>query len=135
MPDSEFIGRGWGFPPTFRKETCGVDMLTGKDDIQNSIEILFSTGIGERIMQPDYGADMERLLFEPMNITLLTFMADRIEQAILFFEPRINLNNVRLSPVQEEGLIQIFIDYTIKGTNSRDNFVYPFYIIEGTEIS
>ena len=134
MPDYDFIGRGWSFPPTFRKETGGVDMLTGKDDIQSSIEILFSTGIGERVMQPGYGADMERLLFEPMNTTLLTFMANRIEQAILFFEPRIILNRVRLLPVPEEGLVQILIDYTVAGTNTRDNFVYPFYLGEGTEI-
>ncbi len=134
MPDYDFIGRGWSFPPTFRKETGGVDMLTGKDDIQSSIEILFSTGIGERVMQPGYGADMERLLFEPMNTTLLTFMANRIEQAILFFEPRVILNRVRLLPVPEEGLVQILIDYTVAGTNTRDNFVYPFYLGEGTEI-
>lgn len=134
MPDYDFIGRGWGFPPTFRKETGGVDMLTGKNDIQSSIEILFSTGIGERVMQPGYGADMERLLFEPMNTTLLTFMANRIEQAILFFEPRVILNRVRLLPVPEEGLVQILVDYTVAGTNTRDNFVYPFYLGEGTEI-
>lgn len=130
----DFIGRGWSFPPTFRKESGGVDMTEGKDDIQRSIEILLSTLPGERVMRPDYGAGMERLLFEPFNTTLRTRMENVIERAILLHEARVILNKVELEAVPEEGFIRIKIEYTVAGTNTRNNFVFPFYIEEGTEI-
>lgn len=134
MAEFDFIGRGWGFPPTFRKGSCEIDMLTGKDDIQSSIEILLSTGLGERVMRPDYGLNLERLLFEPLDTTLETFIKDVVERSILYHEPRVILNLVELEPVPTEGLIRILIDYTIAGTNTRFNFVFPFYLGEGTEV-
>ncbi|MDX2285987.1 MAG: GPW/gp25 family protein [Bacteroidia bacterium] len=130
----DFIGRGWSFPPTFRKETGGLDMLEGADDIRSSIEILLSTLPGERVMRPDYGAGMERLLFEPLNITLQNYLERLIAQAIALHEPRVILDLVELEVAAEEGLVLIKIEYTVAGTNTRSNFVYPFYLNEGTEI-
>ncbi|MDX1909696.1 MAG: GPW/gp25 family protein [Bacteroidia bacterium] len=130
----DFIGRGWSFPPTFRKETGGVDMLEGKDDIQSSIEILLSTLPGERVMRPDYGAGMEQLIFEPFNLTLRTYLEKLVERAILAHESRVILDQVNLDAVPEEGLVRIQIAYTVAGTNTRNNFVFPYYLSEGTEI-
>lgn len=135
MPEEpDFLGIGWGFPPTFNRGTCGVEMLTGKEDIESSLEILLSTAIGERIMQPRYGCNLDRLLFEPLNTTLQAYMRDLIETAIIFFEPRITLNSIVLEAISLEGLVNIDIEYTIAATNARHNFVYPFYINEGIEI-
>lgn len=134
MADLSFIGRGWSFPPTFRKETCTVDMLEGKDDIQSSIEIILSTGIGERVMRPNFGASLERMIFDPLDATQQAMMRNAVSQSILLFEPRVLLNDVTLEPVPEEGLVRILLDYTIAGTNTRDNFVFPFYIEEGANI-
>ncbi len=130
----DFIGKGWSFPPTFRKETASIEMLTGKDDIQSSIGILLSTLPGERVMRPDYGAGMERLLFEPFNLTLRTYLEQLVERAILLHEPRVILHSVNLEAVPLEGFIRIEVAYTIAGTNTRSNFVFPFYLNEGTEI-
>lgn len=134
MANTAFIGRGWAFPPTFRKETCSVDMLEGKDDIQNSIEILLSTALGERIMRPDFGLNLERILFSPLDATLQAIVLDLVEKAILIHEPRVLLNNVSIEGVPEEGLLRVLIDYTVAGTNRRGNFVFPFYREEGSEI-
>jgi len=130
-----FLGTGWGFPPTFRRSTGGVDMLSEEEDIQSSLEILRSTRVGERVMQPKYGCNMDRLLFEPLDTTLQAYMKDLIRTAILYFEPRIILNDVVLEPDVLEGRILIKIDYTVATTNTRNNFVYPFYGEEGVEIS
>ncbi|HMB91241.1 MAG TPA: GPW/gp25 family protein [Rhodothermales bacterium] len=130
-----FLGTGWGFPPTFRRSTGGVDMLSEEEDIQSSLEILLSTRVGERVMQPKYGCNMDRLLFEPLDTTLQAYMKDLIRTAILYFEPRIILNDVVLEPDVLEGRILIKIDYTVATTNTRNNFVYPFYGEEGVEIS
>jgi|SRR5690606_2036242 len=125
--DKPFIGTGWGFPPTFHKSDRSVSMTSGREDIENSLHILLTTHVGERVMQPRYGCNMDKLVFEPLDTTLHAYMKDLIETAILYFEPRIILNSVKLQPVVMEGKIEILIDYTIAGTNTRYNFVYPFY--------
>lgn len=133
--DRSFLGTGWSFPPTFRRSTRSVEMLSDEYDIQSSLEILLSTRVGERVMQPKYGCNMEKLLFEPLDTTLQAYMKDLIRTAILYFEPRIILENVTLEPVANEGRININIEFTVATTNTRNNFVYPFYLNEGTEIS
>ena len=133
--DRSFLGTGWSFPPTFRRSTRSVEMLSDEYDIQSSLEILLSTRVGERVMQPKYGCNMEKLLFEPLDTTLQAYMKDLIRTAILYFEPRIILESITLEPVVNEGRININIEFTIATTNTRNNFVYPFYLNEGIEIS
>lgn len=130
-----FLGIGWSFPPTFKKEKGGVLMTTDEEDINKSLEILFSTGLGERLMQPTYGSDLSRFLFEPISATLKTYMKDLIKDAILYHEPRIKLLDLTLVSYDTEGKIDITLEYLVKITNSRYNYVYPFYLEEGTNIS
>ena len=129
-----FLGTGWSFPPTFVQSSHSVAMTSDEEDIRASLEILLSTTIGERVMQPKYGCNLHRLLFEPLDTTLQAYMKDLIKTAILYFEPRIILDDVILEPEPLEGRVVIEIHYTIAGTNTRNNFVYPFYIEEGTQV-
>lgn len=131
---TSFLGTGWGFPPTFDRSLAGVRMVSDEADIRSSLEILLSTEVGERVMQPKYGCDLHRLLFEPLDTTLQAYMQDLVRTAILYFEPRIVLNALTLEPDPEQGRILINIDYTVASTNTRNNFVYPYYKSEGTEI-
>lgn len=135
IDENSFLGRGWSFPPTFMRGEHSVVMVDEEEDIRQSLMILLSTIKGERVMNPDYGANMEELLFEPLNVSLASRMSERIEKAILFFEPRIKTNDVNFSLDKENGLIEIRIDYTIIATNNRRNVVYPYYLNEGTDIA
>jgi len=133
--ERSFLGRGWGFPPEFNKETKAVGMLEDEDDIKSSLEILLSTRLGERIMVPNYGCNLDELLFKPLDLTLKTYIVDLIKTAILYHEPRIDVNKITIVPDNElEGLLMINIDYTVRTTNSRKNMVFPFYGEEGNEL-
>jgi phage baseplate assembly protein W len=60
---------------------------------------------------------------------------DLIKTAILYHEPRIDVDKINIDPTNEtEGVLLIIIDYTIRTTNSRKNMVYPFYKGEGNEL-
>ena len=109
-------------------------MTSDADDINRSLQILLTTMIGERVMQPRYGCDLHQFVFEPINTSMITYMREIIRDAILYFEPRIKLLKLHLEPFENEGRIDITLEYEIKGTNSRFNYVYPFYLEEGTEI-
>ncbi|NQU87671.1 MAG: GPW/gp25 family protein [Mariniphaga sp.] len=130
-----FLGRGWGFPPEFNKKNKEVGMIENEEDIHSSLEILFSTSLGERIMVPDYGSNLDELLFNPLNLTLITYVIDLIKTAILYYEPRIKIDKIDIAPDNElEGILLISLDYTIRATNSRKNMVFPYYKQEGTDV-
>jgi len=136
MKDADlFLGEGWSFPPHFDKKTGTLVTTTGEIDINKSLEILLSTRLGERLMLPQYGCNLEDLLFQPLDSTLQTYIKDVISTAILYHEPRIDVQEILLDTEQEhEGIITIHITYNIRITNSRGNMVFPFYKMEGTEV-
>lgn len=126
---SSYLGRGWSFPPTFSKATAEAAMSEDEDDIRESLGILLSTRIGERMLQPKYGCDLDHLLFEPLDTGTATYTSELIKQAILMFEPRIDVLAVDLTqPLDGEGRIEILIEYRVRSTQSRYNLVYPFYL-------
>lgn len=129
--ENSFLGRGWSFPPAFDKFEKQVAMLEAEDDIRSSIEIILSTELGERVLLPGFGWKRDRWLFESLGTTTASVMQKEIETALLIFEPRINLNQIKLLPSQkEEGKVNILIDYTVRSTNTRYNLVFPFYLTE-----
>ncbi len=132
----EFLGTGWSFPPTFDKGgTNSVAMISGEEDIRQSLQIIVSTGIGERVMQPDFGAQLIDLMFDSITVSLASLIEDRIRTAIFQFEPRVDLNTVNVdTDEQNEGVVLIDVDYTVVSTNTRRNIVFPFYLNEGTDI-
>lgn len=130
-----FLGRGWGFPPSFNRVTRGAEMVSDDRDIQESLLILFSTSPGERVMLPEYGCDLHGNVFDGADNTTLTHIKSLIADAILFFEPRIKLEEIQLDTDRMlEGTLQIILDYTVLTTNSRSNMVIPFYLSEGTNV-
>ena len=126
-----YLGTGWAFPPTFNKSD-GAQLVRAEDDICQSLQILLSTRLGERVMQPTYGCNLEELLFEPLNPTVSSNIKELVRTAILYHEPRIRLNRLDLSlDPAVQGVVLITVYYTIISTNSRFSFVYPFYLQEG----
>lgn len=127
---------GWSFPPTFAKSSGEVEMLSDEADIQSSLEILLSTRRGERVMQHKYGCNLDEMVFEPLTTTFKTYIRDMITTAILYYEPRIEAKKIELDDSREsEGVILVIIEYVVRSTNSRFNFVYPFYKKEGTQVN
>jgi phage baseplate assembly protein W len=132
---NDFLGRGWSFPPNFNPQLQTVEMTEKKEDIEKSLQILLTTTVGERVMQPRYGCNMEELLFESLDTGAKTILKDKIKTAILYFEPRIEAKRIDLNTQNElEGEILIEIEYVVRSTNSRFNFVFPYYRNEGTEL-
>lgn len=131
---NSFLGTGWSFPPQFNKHTGTVELLSNEEDIQNSLKVLLCTRVGERIMQPSYGCNMDVLLFEPINESLITYIKDLVFTAIYYFEPRVNPENVTVEATEEVGLVLVKVDYSVRSTNSRHNLVFPYYLDEGNMV-
>ncbi len=135
MEENNFLGTGWSFPPIFQKAKKSVSMVKGELDIRQSLEILISTSLGERVLRSDYGCGIKAMSFENITVTMMTKLKRLIEKAILKYEARIDLENLSLkNSIPLEGVLYIQIQYRVRSTNSRSNFVYPFYTEEGSLI-
>src|ERR1700743_1072427 len=133
--DQSFLGTGWSFPPTFRRDTLTVDMLTGEADVRNSIEIIISTITGERVMLPTFGCNLQGHVFDAMNPPNVAMIQKIVSDALIYNEPRIIVESVTGTPDEANGILNLDVQYTIISTNTRYNIVYPFYMSEATNIT
>jgi len=138
MPEelSSFLGRGWTFPPTFNQYTHSVAMSSDLEDIEESIRIIINTFPGERIMQPEFGCYLKRLVFEKVDEELINRISDTVSKALLNFEPRIRFINIVLVDHDSfNGKMLFNLSYSLIITNTRHNIVFPFYLNEGTNVA
>jgi len=123
----DFLGVGLGFP--LRTEKGKISWSEYEESIRESILIILRTGRGERVMRPDFGCGLKELVFSANDSSTASLVIYYVEEALKKWEPRIELLNVDASPDKEEGnLLNINIEYKIISTNTRYNFVYPFYL-------
>jgi phage baseplate assembly protein W len=131
--EQDFLGSGWSFPPTFDRQNATVVMTSGVVNIRQSLWVLLSTTIGERIMLAPYGSNLQSWVFSSLTETTANQMIAMIAKAILDWEPRINVNSIDITELDPlNGQLGILIDFIIIRTNTRANMVYPFYLNEAT---
>nr|WP_225990373.1 GPW/gp25 family protein [Flavobacterium sp. SaA2.13] len=107
-----------------------------EDNVNDAINIILQTKMGERTMLPDFGSGMQQYFFRQMNATLKGQLEDAVKTALLEQEPRISVQSVTATYTDmQNGLVEIYIDYIYNQTNTRHNYVYPFYVKEGTNIN
>lgn len=131
-----FLGTGWSFPPAFDNSRFNMKLVSDEADIGESIRILLGTTPGERIMLPEYGCNLKKLVFEKVDSMLVAELNHLIYHALLEFEPRVDFISAEIIERDElDGILHIRVSFKIIITNTRHNIVFPFYLIQGTNIS
>jgi len=104
-------------------------------DIRQSLQIYLATKRGERLLRLAYGSIMHEYMFERATYGNLNFLCESLKNDLRIYEPRIIVHKVDVDANNiNDGIAHFTIDYEIQSTNVRDNIVYPFYILEGTNI-
>jgi phage baseplate assembly protein W len=129
--EKDILGTGWSFPLRIDGRG-GIALSQHENDIEESIRIIIGTAKGERRMRPDFGCEIHELVFAPNNATTWGLAAHYVEDALGWWEPRIEVTDVdtQLDP-DDSGKLLITIYYRIRSTNDERNLVYPFYVIPG----
>jgi len=126
---ADFIGAGWSFPLSV-DATSRVALATQSRDIERAIEIILRTSPGERPMRPEFGCRIQDHLFSGTNATTAAAIATDVRAALDRWEPRIDVEDVRVGFDQAElGAFYIDVVYVIRGDNDERNLVFPFYVI------
>jgi hypothetical protein len=133
--DRSFLGRGWSFPPTFNKALGAVEMVQNEEDIRQSLIIFLSTRAGERMMRLNYGTTLYDHVFSSTRPDVLNALADELKLSLRLHEPRVLVHKLSIDASDVvEGKVQIDIEYEVEAANVRNNIVFPFYLVEGTNI-
>lgn len=130
-----YLGRGWGFPTQLDADGRIVP-VEGVSAVEQSIRLILSTALGERIMRADFGCGLHSQIFAPGSSDATGKILGDIRSAIIQWEHRVDLIDLQLVPDETDPArrtIELIVQ--IRGTNSRMNLVYPFYIDGGEEVA
>ena len=130
------LGTGWHFPIVQEGRlagaaAAGTNLATASDElsVSQSIEIILSTSKGERVMRPDFGCNLNKLLFAPNSGATRALAAFEVGEALRAWEPRIEVLDVNVAAGGDTGeQLLIDVSYRVRSTDNRFNLVYPFYL-------
>src|SRR5512135_833351 len=126
---ADFIGAGWSFPPR-TDGRGGIALASGDDKIRQAIWIILGTPVGQRVMRPTFGSRLHELVFAPINPETLGLAETYVQEALAFWEPRIEVLEVQARAHPERPhVLEIRIEYEVKATHDARSLVYPFYQI------
>ena len=105
---------------TFKKHPVTNDVVVSRDAsaIKQAIVNLLLTNKGERLMNPEYGSDIRRFLFEPLDYGTSALVKQNIVTTIGRFEPRISVQEIISRPDFENNGFEITMTYSIVGTSN-----------------
>ncbi len=127
---TDLIGRGWAFPPQLDNRG-EVALTSAENELQQAIYIILSTAPGERVMRPEFGCRIHEYIFAPSNTITAAAVENEVRQALIRWEPRIELRDVIVTPSPSAtGMLLIEIKYEVKATNDERSIVYPFYLMQ-----
>ena len=111
--------------------TGGIEMVTEQAAVRQAILLLLTTAPGERVMRPDYGCDLQQLVFSPNDAATHGLAIYYVRKALQRWEPRIDI--LRLDATSNEGdpgRMDIILEYRVRKIARRDNLAISVTLAE-----
>ncbi|KMW71392.1 phage baseplate protein [Photorhabdus luminescens subsp. luminescens] len=135
---TDIYGRGWAFPPQFfindnpPEIQSGVIMAEGAENVRQSVNILFLTEPGERIMREDYGCGLNDYLFANISDELMAEIQTRIEERVLRYEPRAEITEIQVNQrTNLPNTLHVQVTYALRGSDISQQIEGVLEINEG----
>ena len=126
--EHNFLGKGLKFPIQVNPSTGRFAVSESNQSVKESVYLILMTNQGERWLNPQFGSQLLSYTFMDTNITMLNLMASQIRGILTEQEPRIENITVDVDPSERDDCLIINIGYTVRDSNTPENFVFPFYI-------
>ena len=128
---ANFLGVGWNFPVQL-DEHGHLTLAEYEESIRQAIRIVLETAPGERVMRPDFGCGIHEFVFAVNDSGTRGAISDEVREALIRWEPRIDVLDVETTPGKQSGEVLVNIEYRVRTSDNRFNLVYPFYLERGT---
>ncbi len=110
----------------------GAEMVEGDDSVRQAILLLLSTVPGERVMRPDYGCHLHRLVFSPNDDTTAGLAIHYVRRALERWEPRIEILALDAGRNAERPeLLDISLEYRVRATQRAGELTFSLNILGG----
>ena len=99
--------------------------------LQSNVKNLLLTQKGERLAQPTFGSDLQKLVFEPNDGELEEKISNAIESAISQWLPQLTVEKIDIdatADIKDKNQVDISIIFTAK--YNQQNFSVKFKINE-----
>jgi uncharacterized protein len=115
------FGKGISFPPRVGADGR-IAWSMGEENVRESIRVILMTNLNERLRLPEFGGSLDSFLFEPNIPATHHRMAERIQNALRQWEPRISVESVRIEAVGKEDpeAALATIHYKLIATQARE---------------
>lgn len=97
-----------------------------QDQVKSNLINLLLTYKGERILNPEFGADLPRLLFEPITNDLIKKIQDQIVTNVNIYIPEIILTNIEVTPDIDHNTLYVMVEYKLKISGNKDKIIIDF---------
>ena len=101
-----------------------------KDQIKSNLINLLLTYKGERVLNPQFGADLPRLLFEPINNETLLKIENQIVTSVSTYIPEVTITNIEITPDTDKNTIYVNVIYQLKLSGTTDNIIIDFSTLQ-----
>ena len=99
---------------------------TTKDQIKSNLVNLLLTSIGERVMNPNFGTELKRFLFEGITDNNLEYIQNSVLNSIAIYIPDITVTNIIVQPNTDYNSIDLNIDYVVNISQTPDQVTVQF---------
>lgn len=105
---------------SFEANPLNYDLIGLKNEtaIARSVRNLVLTIPGERFFNQELGSDVNQSLFENLDEITATQIQNQIETTLAFYEPRVDLVKVVVTPDYDNSNFYVTINYRIIGIDS-----------------
>jgi phage baseplate assembly protein W len=125
---NQHVGQGLAFPLQVNPRGA-IALVTGANDIEQSIRVILGTRPGERVMRPTFGCRAHELMFDLRDATTSSLIKKHVSDALRFWEPRIDVLGIEtFLDDSMDSAILVEISYRIKATHDTRSIVYPFFL-------
>jgi phage baseplate assembly protein W len=120
MNGGRLYGRGMSFPPRVGDDGR-IAWSEGEINIREMIQVILRTQERERLNLPNFGAGLQRYLFEPNTVATRFQIEDRITKSLQLWEPRISLTDVTVEQDPSDAQAAIAtIEYKLVATQMKE---------------
>ena len=103
-----------------------LSTYTTKDAIKNNLINFFLTNRTERYLNPNFGGDLRKYIFEQINSNNLDFLKQDIQNQIGLYFPNVIVASLDVMEYIDNNQIVITLKYTIADTNISDQLDIAF---------
>ena len=101
-----------------------IELVRDAEAIRQALMLLLSTRPGERVMRPDYGCDLWRLVFSPNDDTTAGLAIHYVRRAVERFEARVVILAIDAGPAADApDRLEVTLDYRPKLGGPADRLV------------